>query len=215
MKDLIIIGASGFGREVAWLVERINSKKKTWNLLGYIDDSEEMQNKTINSYPVIGTIDDVYKFPDTFFVVAIGSASTRERVVDRISAQVPNIKFGILIDPSVEMSDSVIIGEGSIVCAHSIITVNITIGKHVIVNLDCTIGHDAVLNDFVTVYPGVNISGNTDIGYASELGTGMQIIQGKKIGERSIVGACAVVIRDIPEKCTAVGSPAKPIKLFE
>lgn len=215
MKDLIIIGASGFGREVAWLVERINSKKKTWNLLGYIDDSEEMQNKTINSYPVIGTIDDVYKFPDTFFVVAIGSASTRERVVDRISAQVPNIKFGILIDPSVEMSDSVIIGEGSIVCAHTIITVNITIGKHVIVNLDCTIGHDAVLNDFVTVYPGVNISGNTDIGYASELGTGMQIIQGKKIGERSIVGAGAVVIRDIPEKCTAVGSPAKPIKLFE
>lgn len=215
MKDLIIIGASGFGREVAWLVERINSKKKTWNLLGYIDDSEEMQNKTINSYPVIGTIDDVYKFPDTFFVVAIGSASTRERVVDRISAQVPNIKFGILIDPSVEMSDSVIIGEGSIVCAHTIITVNITIGKHVIVNLDCTIGHDAVLNDFVTVYPSVNISGNTDIGYASELGTGMQIIQGKKIGERSIVGAGAVVIRDIPEKCTAVGSPAKPIKLFE
>lgn len=215
MKDLIIIGASGFGREVAWLVERINSKKKTWNLLGYIDDSEEMQNKTINSYPVIGTIDDVYKFPDTFFVVAIGSASTRERVVDRISAQVPNIKFGILIDPSVEMSDSVIIGEGSIVCAHTIITVNITIGKHVIINLDCTIGHDAVLNDFVTVYPGVNISGNTDIGYASELGTGMQIIQGKKIGERSIVGAGAVVIRDIPEKCTAVGSPAKPIKLFE
>ena len=113
------------------------------------------------------------------------------------------------------MSDSVIIGEGSIVCAHTIITVNITIGKHVIVNLDCTIGHDAVLNDFVTVYPGVNISGNTDIGYASELGTGMQIIQGKKIGERSIVGAGAVVIRDIPEKCTAVGSPAKPIKLFE
>ena len=215
MKDLIIIGASGFGREVAWLVERINSKKKTWNLLGYIDDSEEMQNKTINSYPVIGTIDDVYKFPDTFFVVAIGSASTRERVVDRISAQMPNIKFGILIDPSVEMSDSVIIGEGSIVCAHTIITVNITIGKHVIVNLDCTIGHDAVLNDFVTVYPSVNISGNTDIGYASELGTGMQIIQGKKIGERSIVGAGAVVIRDIPEKCTAVGSPAKPIKLFE
>ena len=215
MKDLIIIGASGFGREVAWLVERINSKKKTWNLLGYIDDSEEMQNKTINSYPVIGTIDDVYKFPDTFFVVAIGSASTRERVVDRISAQMPNIKFGILIDPSVEMSDSVIIGEGSIVCAHTIITVNITIGKHVIVNLDCTIGHDAVLNDFVTVFPGVNISGNTDIGYASELGTGMQIIQGKKIGERSIVGAGAVVIRDIPEKCTAVGSPAKPIKLFE
>ena len=215
MKDLIIVGASGFGREVAWLVERINRKRKTWNLLGFIDDSKEIQNKLINSYPVLGMIDDIKKYQDVFFVVAIGSSSTREMVVDRISTHIRDVKFGLLIDPSVEVSDSVKIGEGSIICANTVITVNITIGKHVIVNLDCTIGHDAVLNDFVTVCPSSNISGNTDIGYASELGTGMQIIQGKKIGEKSIVGAGAVVVSDIPEKCTAVGIPAKPIRFFE
>lgn len=61
----------------------------------------------------------------------------------------------------------------------------------------------------------MNISGNVDIGECAEMGTGMQIIQGKKIGAGSIVGAGAVVVKDIPENCTAVGSPAKPIKYFE
>ena len=81
--------------------------------------------------------------------------------------------------------------------------------------MDCTIGHDAVLEPFVTVYPSANISGMTRIGYGAELGTGMQIIQGKQIGANSIIGAGAVVVKDIPANCTAVGSPAKPIKFFE
>jgi acetyltransferase-like isoleucine patch superfamily enzyme len=59
------------------------------------------------------------------------------------------------------------------------------------------------------------VSGITSIGHAVELGTGMQIIQGKTVGDYSIVGAGAVVVKDIPAKCTAVGSPAKPIKFFE
>ena len=40
------------------------------------------------------------------------------------------------------------------------------------------------------------VSGNTNIGYAVELGTGMQIIQGKIVGDYSIVGAGAVVVKD-------------------
>ena len=109
----------------------------------------------------------------------------------------------------------VTIGEGTIICAHTIITVNISIGEHVIINLDCTIGHDAIIEDYVTLYPSVNVSGFTHIGHAAELGVGMQIIQRKSIGDYSIVGAGAVVVKDIPAKCTAVGIPAKPIKFFE
>ena len=113
------------------------------------------------------------------------------------------------------MSKRIEIGEGSIICAGNILTVDIQIGKHVIINLDCTVGHDAVLHDFVTLYPSVNVSGITDIGECVELGTGMQIIQGKKVGAGSIVGAGAVVVKDIPDKCVAVGSPAKAIKFFD
>ena len=148
-------------------------------------------------------------------MVAVGASRIREKIVSNMKTVNPEIKFGRVIDPSVEISDLVTIGEGTIICAHTIITVNIKIGSHVIINLDCTVGHDAIIKDFATLYPSVNVSGITNIGHAAELGTGMQIIQGKSIGDYSIVGAGAVVVKNIPEKCTAVGSPAKPIKFFE
>lgn len=215
MKDLIIFGASGFGREVAWAVERINKASPTWNLLGFIDDDESIQGSVINGYRVLGKTEDIRNYPDAYFVCAVGASRVREKIVNNMKSVNPDVKFGTVIDPTVEMSDLVTVGEGTIICAHTIITVNIEIGSHVIINLDCTVGHDAVLKDYVTLYPSVNASGITTIGHAVELGTGMQIIQGKTIGDYSIIGAGAVVVKDIPEKCTAVGSPAKPIKFFE
>lgn len=212
MKDLIIIGASGFGREVAWLVERINKREPEWNLVGFIDDSEAMEGKTVNGFPVLGKSLDIVDYPEAYYVCAVGASQTRKKIIDRITKLNPHLKFATLIDPSVEISDIVRIGKGTIICAQTIITVNIEIGNHVIINLDCTVGHDAVIKDFVTLYPSVNVSGITVIGCCSELGTGMQIIQGKTIGDYSIVGAGSVVIKDIPDHCTAVGSPAKPIK---
>ncbi len=211
LKNLIIVGAGGFGREVAWLAERINAQNPTWNLLGFLDDTAEKANTTIGGYPVLGKIDTAPIYPDAFFVCAIGASKSRKAVIKKMG----NVKFATLIDPSVLLSNRVKIGEGSIICAGTIMTVDISIGNHVIINLDCTVGHDAVLNDYVTLYPSVNISGMTNIGECSEMGTGTQIIQGKKVGCSSIVGAGAVVVRDIPEKCTAVGTPAKPIKFFD
>lgn len=212
MKDLIIFGASGFGREVMWAAERQNRVEPTWNILGFMDDEESIQGTEINGYKVLGKTDDVSNYPEAFFVVAVGASRVREKIVSNMKSVNPYIKFGTVIDPSVQMSNLVTIGEGTIICAHTIITVNISIGSHVIINLDCTIGHDAILQDFVTLYPSVNVSGITNIGRAVELGTGMQIIQGKTVGDYSIIGAGAVVVKNIPANCTAVGSPAKPIK---
>lgn len=104
------------------------------------------------------------------------------------------------------------IGDGTVICAGTILTVDIEIGRHVIINLDCTLGHDVQIGDFVTMYPSVNVSGNTVLGECVELGTGMQIIQGKKITPQAIVGAGSVVVRDIEESGTYVGCPAKKIK---
>jgi len=215
MKDLIIFGASGFGREVAWAVERINKVSPTWNLLGFMDDNNDIQQSEINGYRVLGKTADVGKYPDAYFVCAVGASRVREKIVSNMKKVNSAIKFGTVVDPSVEMSEFVTIGEGTIICAHTIITVNIEIGSHVIINLDCTVGHDAIIQDFVTMYPSVNVSGITNIGHAVELGTGMQIIQGRSVGDYSIIGAGAIVTKNIPAKCTAVGSPAKPIKFFD
>ena len=213
MKDkLIIVGASGFGREVAWLVERINRSQTTWELLGFLDDNTNLHHHTINGYPVLGTVNDAIRYPDAFFVCAIGTANVRRKVIHKLLEINPKAKFGTLVDPSADISRYNQIGEGTIICAHSILTVNIHVGRHVIVNLDCTVGHDVVLEDFVTVYPGANISGDVHVGECCELGTGMQILQGKTVGSHSTVGIGSVVVWDIPEDCVAVGNPARSVK---
>lgn len=214
MNDLIIVGAGGFGREVAWLVERINAVQLTWNLLGFLDDNDALQGEQVDGYSVLGTIEHITLYMDAWLVCGIATARVRKSIIQRLNSY-GELKYATLIDPSVAMSERVRIGEGTIICAHSIVTVDIKIGSHVIINPDCTIGHDAILKDFVTMYPSVNVSGTTMIGECVELGTGIQIIQGKTIGDQTIVGAGAVVVKDLPAKCTAVGSPAKPIKYLE
>lgn len=210
MKDLYIIGAGGFGREVAWIVERINSIKPTWNLKGFIDDNETLWGSIEGEYHVLGGCEYLSTLEDVYAVCAVGSSNVRKKIIEKLKDT--SVKFATLVDPSVLYSNSVKIGEGAIVCAGTIITVNVNIGDHVIVNLDCTIGHDAVIDDFVTIYPSVNVSGNVLIGECSELGTGTQIIQGKKVISNTIIGAGAIVVKDCIESGTYVGSPAKKIK---
>ncbi|MBM7560897.1 acetyltransferase [Fusibacter tunisiensis] len=212
MKDIVIIGAGGFGREVAWLIEDINKKNKEWNLVGFVDDNEKIQGSEINGYKVVGNINWL-KEQELYVVNAIGDPVTKKKIIEKLDGS--KNQYPILIHPSVIYSESVIFGEGSIICAGNIITVNIQIGKHVIINLDCTIGHDANIGDYSTVLPSVNISGFVKTKECVSVGTGSAIIQGVSIGKNTVVGAGAVVVKDLPANCTAVGSPAKPIKFHE
>lgn len=211
-KELYIIGAGGFGREVAWLIERINEHEQIWDLKGFIDDNESLHGRLCGSYPIFGGSSYLLETKDEIWCVcAIGNSKTRKQVIERLK-DVSHIRFATAIDPKADISKRISIGEGSIICAGNIITVDVCIGNHNIINLDCTIGHDAVLDDFVTLYPSVNISGQVKVGKCTEIGTGANIIQGKKIGKRTVIGAGAVVINDIADDCTAVGSPAREIK---
>lgn len=209
LKDLYIIGAGGFGREVAWLVRRINAVKPTWNIKGFIDDNSALWSTVENGYEVLGGCDYLKEQDSAWAVCAIGSAKTRKKIIEKLG---DSVNFATIIDPSVVISESVSIGIGTIICAGTIITVDEKIGNHVIINLDCTIGHDDVIDDFVTLYPSVNVSGACHLGTCVEMGTGSQIIQGLNVGAGTIVGASACVVKDLEEEVTAVGCPAKVIK---
>lgn len=182
---------------------------KQWNIVGFVDDNEAIQGTEINGYKVVGNIEWL-KSQELNVVSAIGNPIIKKKVMDRLKGS-KNV-YPVLIHPSVIYSDKVIFGEGSIICAGNIITVNIEIGKHVIINLDCTIGHDAILGDYTTVLPSVNISGFVKTEECVSIGTGSAIIQGVSVGRNTVIGAGSVVVKDLPKNCTAVGSPAKPIK---
>lgn len=211
LRKLYIIGASGFAKEIAWLTERINEVTPTWEIMGFIEDREELWGTKVYHYQVLGGHDIIEQQTDEIWaIVAIGSTRARRRAVGRITP-FTHIRFATLIDPSVIMSDSNTIGEGTMICAGNIITTEITIGDHVIINLDCTVGHSAILEDFTTLYPSVNVSGDVTIGTGTELGTGSAVIQGINICNDVILGAGGVVVKDITESGTYVGAPARKI----
>ncbi len=209
MKNLYIIGSGGFGREVAWCVERINDVTPTWNLKGFIDDNETKWGAKEDEYLVLGDCEYLKQQENAYAVCAVGNAKVRRQIIEKLSNS--SVRFATIVDPSVILSKSVSIGEGTIICAGTIATVDISIGKHVIINLNCTLGHDDIIEDYVTIYPSVNVSGNVLIGERSEIGTGTQIIQGKVIVPDTVIGAGTVVVKDVKEKGTYVGCPAKKI----
>lgn len=211
MKDIVIIGAGGFGREVAWLIEDINKQSNQWNFRGFIDENIANHGKVLNGFEILGGLEWFNKNQDIYYVCATGNPKVKKEIIEKCRKY--RVKAATLVHPSVIMWDKNVVGEGSIICASNIITVNINIGNHVILNLDCTIGHDSIIQDYCTILPGVNISGNVTIESGCEIGTGSAIIQGISIGANTILGAGSVLIKDLPESCTAVGVPAKIIKI--
>lgn len=205
---IAIAGGGGFGREVAWLIEEINAAHQTYDFLGFIDDGAPTNPER---YPVLGTLDDWLgnRRDDVQLVCAVGEPTTRIRVVARLEQA--GFAFATLVHPTVRRSRHVEIGVGSVICAGSILTTNIHLGRHVIVNLDCTIGHDARIADYASLMPGVHISGDVGLGRGVYVGTGACLINGVTVGAWTVVGAGAVVSSDLAGGQIAVGVPAKPI----
>lgn len=206
MKDLVIIGAGGFGREVAELVCRINQNRPTWNLLGFLDENKAI-GSAVGKYSVLGNLEWLDNHINVFVACAVGTGHLRKNIMEKLSKK--TLRIATLIDPSVIITGRCLMGEGSIICAGSILTTDIKLGKYVIINLSCTVGHDTILHDFCTVHPGVNISGQVEIDECVDFGTGTKVIQGKHICKNVTFGAGSVIVTDIEEPGTYVGVPAK------
>ena len=89
-------------------------------------------------------------------------SKVRERIVNSLPKET---KYFTYIHSTAQIHGAdVYIGEGSIICAGTIITCNVKIGKHSHLNFITTIGHDNIIGDYFTTAPGVQISGNCVIG---------------------------------------------------
>jgi sugar O-acyltransferase (sialic acid O-acetyltransferase NeuD family) len=215
MQNVVVLGAGGFGRETLDILIAQNKTSKRWRILGFIDENPKLKGRLLNGYPILGSFDWFSKknIKEIQAICAVGENASRKKVVKK--AKSVGLKFASAIHPTVVMTDFVTLGEGIVICAGCILTNQITIGNHTIINLDVTIGHDTIIEDFCTLSPGVHISGRNRIREGVSIGTGAVTIQGITIGRWSIIGAGAVVVKDIPDKVVAVGIPAKPIKELE
>ena len=200
VKKIVIVGAGGFGKEVLSTILACNRIQKQFDVLGFIDDDENLKGSSINDLPILGNVDWLLS-SDLFplgCVIAIGEPKIRKKIQARLETR--DLRFPKIIHPSVIISEFTSIEDGTIIQAGSIISPNIKIGKYVFVNVNSTIGHDCILEDFVTVGPGCMISGENIVEEGVFFGNGVMTRDKIKIGKWSFIGAGSVVGKSIHEK---------------
>lgn len=233
MKKIIIIGAGGNSKII---IDIIKARKKMLNenieILGILDDDEN--KKELMGYPVLGKIKEIYNYfreRDISCINGIGDNIIRKKIItevrnqkietyqnDNTQHQIPDTRhprpeFYTAIHPTAIIGSNVTIGIGTVIMPNVIINADTTIGEHSILNTGSIVEHDNIVGNYTHLASSATTAGNVKIGEATLVGTGTKIIQGVKVGNNSIIGAGSVVIKDIPDNSTAVGVPARVIKV--
>ncbi|MFK9094786.1 acetyltransferase [Bacillus salipaludis] len=201
---LIIWGCGGHGREVLHLCEQIGME-----VAGFLDERHEVKGQIVNDVPVLGDLADISALRDRVKIVCagVGDPYLKKRLVEKTKASGFQIA-DTLVHPSVFISKRNRIGIGNVICEGTIITTNVVIDDFVIINRGVNISHDDRIEDYVTVSPGVQIGGNVTIQEGAYIGIGSSIREKTTIGSWSVIGGGAFVKEDVPEKTLYAGVPA-------
>lgn len=196
MKEPVIVGAGGFANEIRARIGGLSIKC-------FVD--KEYVNGQINVY----ALEDL-NIKTQKAIICIGDPLLRSKMVEKLPK---DLEYFTYIDKDASIhGEDVYIGEGSVICAGTIITTNVKIGKHCHLNLLTTIGHDNSIGNFFTTAPGAKISGNCIIGDRVYFGANSSVRQKINIVDDVIVGLNAGVVKNITQKGVYVGVPTKKIK---
>lgn len=203
MEEVVIIGGGGHAKV---LIDCIEQEQK-FKIKFVVDDNPALHN--VLDYEVY-RLSHLKSQSNLKAIIAIGNCNIRKNIVEKLDS-----KYITSIHPKAVLSKYALIGNGSHLFAGSIVNAGASIGNHCIINTGTVVEHDCIIGDFVHLSPNTSIGGGVKIGECTHIGIGASIIQNISIGSNVIIGAGAVVVRDIPDNCTAVGIPAKPIKFHE
>lgn len=210
MRQLLLIGAGGFARETAEAVHAINRARPTWELLGFLDDSPELQGADVDGVPVLGPIDAVHQHGDAAIVVCTGRPSnyvSRRRIVERLA--LPDERHATIVHPAATVGRSCAIGVGTVLLANADLTAGVAVGRHVAVMPQVVLTHDTRVDDYVTLGSGVRLGGGCHIGRNAYVGSGALVREGLTVGERAMIGMGALVTGDVPAERLWYGAPAR------
>lgn len=206
LRRLFIVGAGGLGRELESWLDRVPRPDRDWRIHGYIDDAPDALAAWPSEYKVLGGIDSFRFQPGDMAVLAIGDPRARHGAVQRLQQRVDFFTF---IPPGTVIGKQVRIGRGVVAGLDCMFTTNIEIGDFALINCHSSIAHDVRIGAYASLLGNVSVCGKCTIGDAALLGASSTIIPGRRIGRDAVVGAGAVVFRNVPPGVTVVGNPAR------
>lgn len=211
MRDIAIYGAGGFGKEVACLINRINEKEPSWNLIGFFDDNPSKKGEMVSHFaPCLGGIDVLNSYSDEISVVlAIGNSIIAKKVFEMIQNE--KVSFPNLIDNSFYLVDpeTFIIGRGNIIMGPGSVSCDVSIGDFNVLNGGVVIGHDVSIGSFNTLMPAVRISGEVIVGEGNFFGVCSIVLQQIRIEDSVRLGAGSVLMTKPKSGNLYIGVPAK------
>lgn len=180
-----------------------------YEVLGYFETEEKKQNPYNLSF--MGTDENLMnnnRFNEIPVFVGLGDNSLRSRIFEKLKHQ----KFINIIDPSANVSNTVLLNEGIYIGKNACVNALSKIGKGAIINTAAIVEHDCDINDFVHIAPGAVLCGNVKVEKNSFIGANSVIKQGITIGSNVVIGAGSVVVKNVPDAGMYVGIPLRKIR---
>lgn len=162
LKQLVIIGAGGVGREIAAVLKK--HPLKGYKLVGFIDDAQPV-GTLVNGLSILGSTQWVMdNAVDLGVILAFGNPQVRKKVIEKF--QTVTLEYPSLIHPNVSVHDeeTVVIGNGCYIADGCILTTNIVVEDFCFLNSCCTLQHDSYISYNCVFMPGVRITGGARIG---------------------------------------------------
>jgi UDP-perosamine 4-acetyltransferase len=202
-RPVVVIGSGGHAKVVLSTLECAG-----WVATAVLDDDRSRWGRTLFGLQIQGPIAEFMHAGRTAAVIAIGCNAVRER----LSGQFVGVDWVTVVHPRAYVHPSATLGPGTVVFAGAVVQPDASLGAHVILNTSATVDHDSRIGDFAHLAPGSHVAGGVRIGRGAFLGIGSVVIPQCRIGEWCTIGAGAAVLRDVPDRVTAVGVPAKPLR---
>lgn len=216
--DVAIYGTGGAAKGFHWHLihpdAMIQDRDGVWckpRVIGYLDDDKAKHGQVLHDVPILGDMDWVQSHPGEAVFVGMGFPRTREKVATRLKAA--GAWFPSFVSPDARIADDCKVGQGVFVSSGVVSTFDCELGDFTLLNLNVTFGHDSVIGAYGNLNPGATISGNSTIGRCVDFGANCTLVQSKSVGDYAVIGAMACVTKHIPAYATAVGVPAKVIKI--
>lgn len=210
MNYIILIGASGQGREIASRIMHLPDYNKTFTIKGFLVHKKEYLHSldNITGYPpILGMVDEYIIKDDDFFLCTLGDVNEKEKIVLYLKEK--GAKFYTFIHPLANVAKDAIIGEGTIILEYATIGSCAKIGSFCLIQISSIIAHGNIVGDYSRIDCHVVSVGTAEIGKAATIHTSAVLNHGVKVGDGAIVGACSFVIRNVKPRTTVMGNPAK------